>query len=62
MSFFGLLQVALIVLKLMGTIDWSWWWVWSPTMVGSVSFIGVLVLGIVLGVFDKPTRSGRLKL
>lgn len=26
----GLLQVALIVLKLCGVINWSWWWVLSP--------------------------------
>ena len=26
----GLLLVAFIVLKLTGTIAWSWWWVLSP--------------------------------
>ena len=26
----GLLGVAFIVLKLVGVIDWSWWWVTAP--------------------------------
>lgn len=29
-SFFGLLTIVFITLKLIGTIDWSWWWVLSP--------------------------------
>lgn len=28
----GLLQVALIMLKLCGVIDWSWWWVFAPSL------------------------------
>jgi hypothetical protein len=29
-GFFGLLTVALVVLKLTGFIDWSWWLVLAP--------------------------------
>lgn len=29
-SFFGLLTIVFITLKLIGTIDWSWLWVLSP--------------------------------
>lgn len=29
-SFIGLLQIVFIVLKLIGKIDWSWWWVLAP--------------------------------
>ena len=43
----GLLQVALIVLKLIGKISWSWFWVLSPTWIGTVLFV-VLVIIIVL--------------
>ena len=32
-SFDSLLQIAFIVLKLCGTINWSWWWVLSPTWI-----------------------------
>lgn len=43
----GLLQVALIVLKLIGKISWSWFWVLSPTWISTVLFV-VLVIIIVL--------------
>lgn len=26
----GLLGVVFVTLKLIGTIDWSWWWVTAP--------------------------------
>ncbi len=35
---FGLLGIVFVVLKLLGVIDWSWWWVtapfWLPTAIG----------------------------
>lgn len=37
----GLLGVAFVVLKLMGYINWSWWWVTIP-------FWGGLGVGLVL--------------
>lgn len=30
LDLFGTLGVVFIVLKLVGVIDWSWWWVLSP--------------------------------
>ena len=32
-GFLGLLTIAFIVLKLCAVIDWSWWWVLSPTLI-----------------------------
>ena len=29
-GFTGLLTIVFIILKLIGKIDWSWWWVLSP--------------------------------
>jgi hypothetical protein len=44
----GLLQVAFIVLKLLGKIDWSWVWVLAPTWasiaLGVVVFLAVLLI------------------
>lgn len=37
----GLLGVAFVVLKLLGYINWSWWWVTAP-------FWGPLALVLVL--------------
>ena len=40
----GLLQVAFIVLKLCHVIDWSWFWVLFPTILG----IGILALVLII--------------
>ena len=42
----GVLGVVFIVLKLVGVIDWSWWWVLSPFWI-----IFLLTILIVLGVY-----------
>lgn len=42
----GLLQVAFIVLKLCGVINWSWWWVLCPSWIT----VGILLIGLVAAV------------
>lgn len=32
-GFIGLLTIAFVVLKLTHVIDWSWWWVLSPSLI-----------------------------
>lgn len=50
----GLLGVAFIVLKLAGTIDWSWVWVlapfWVPLAIGGAIFIVAALVAIVKAV------------
>ena len=45
-GFCGLLTIVFIVLKLVGVINWSWFWVLSP-MIFSIS-LTILILLIVL--------------
>ena len=45
-GFTGLLTIIFITLKLLGKIDWSWWWVLSPLWIGAV--LVLLVFGFVL--------------
>lgn len=47
-SFFGMLAIVFIALKLMGHITWSWWWVLSPLWLPTVSALGIMVTGYVL--------------
>ena len=51
-GFCGALAIAFIVLKLMGIIAWSWWWVlaplWAPLAV-------VLVIAAILGLISVLT-------
>ncbi len=41
----SVLTVIFIVLKLVGVIDWSWWWVFSPILIDFViAIIEVVIL------------------
>lgn len=50
-GFAGLLQIAFIVLKLCGIIEWSWWWVLTPTW-ASITF-AVILLAVLVWLDDK---------
>jgi hypothetical protein len=53
-GFAGLLTVAFIVLKLMGVIAWSWWWVLSPIWISFLLLVAILiVIGILFLFFKK---------
>ena len=49
-GFVGLLTIVFIVLKLLGKITWSWWWVLSPLWI-SAAFVILIVLGFLLWAF-----------
>lgn len=42
-SFFTLLGLIFITLKLCGVITWSWWWVTAPLW-GGFALLGALIL------------------
>ena len=46
-GFFGLLQVALILLKLTGHITISWLWVFAPTIV-SIGITLLIIFAVIL--------------
>lgn len=61
-GFAGLLTIVFIVLKLIGEISWSWWWVLSPLWISWVIGLFVLaVIGIVLGIVALFDRSADRK-
>lgn len=43
-GFTGLLTIVFIVLKLIGKIDWSWWWVLSPIWIVTILAFGIALL------------------
>lgn len=53
-GFIGLLTIVFITLKLVGVIDWSWWWVLSPVW---ISFIGLLLLVAILATYAELTKK-----
>jgi hypothetical protein len=45
----GATFIVFLVLKLLGKIDWSWWWVISPLWIPlSIVLIILAVIGIIL--------------
>lgn len=46
-GFTGLLTIVFIVLKLLGVIAWSWWWVLSPIWISFALIITVIVIVLV---------------
>jgi len=52
-GFCGILTIVFIVLKLVGTISWSWWWILSPIWIPWMIVLAILlVVGIVYGILS----------
>lgn len=47
-SFFGLLQVVFIALKVAKVINWSWWLVFLPTWIDLGICLIVIIIAIVI--------------
>ena len=43
-GFVGLLTIVFIVLKLIGKITWSWWWVLSPIWITAIIVVAILLI------------------
>lgn len=52
-GFAGLLTIVFITLKLIGKIDWSWWWVLSPLWIGFGLVVTVLLGVCAFALFKK---------
>lgn len=42
-----ILTIIFVVLKLVNVIDWSWWWVFSPTLISTGLSI-LIIIGVVI--------------
>lgn len=49
LGLYDVLAVVFIVLKLIGVIDWSWWWVLAPVW---IPVIIVVIAYIVISIVD----------
>jgi len=44
----GILGIVFVVLKLVGTITWSWWWVLAPFWGGiTIAVVLMVIVGII---------------
>jgi len=48
MSATGLLQVALIILKILDVINWTWFWVLAPSWITILLVIVLFILKVIL--------------
>lgn len=46
-GFVGVLTIVFIVLKLLGKIAWSWWWVLSPIWISAIVVILFLIIDFI---------------
>lgn len=62
-SFFNLLFLTFLVLKLTHVINWSWWWVTAPLWipVGIVLGIGLIILIVAIIAAGVKSRDDRWK-
>ena len=51
------LTLIFVVLKLVGVIDWSWWWVVSPTLI-STGLAILLIVGYVIYALHENKKYG----
>lgn len=52
----GLLGVAFVVLKLLGVINWSWWWVTLPFWGGLALVFGIIGVFLLFSVIQEMRR------
>ena len=53
LGFLEPLQIVFIVLKLIGTIQWSWWWVLAPTLIPLAVVMVACVIYLVIALVAK---------
>lgn len=56
----GLLTVLTIVfvtLKLVGVIDWSWWWVLAPTWIPVVIVVAIFAVILIASALDRGSKQ-----
>lgn len=53
-GFSGALTIAFVILKLLGKISWSWWWVISPLWISwSIALILATILIVIKVIVDR---------
>jgi TRAP-type C4-dicarboxylate transport system permease small subunit len=58
-SFFGLLTIVFITLKLIGTIDWSWLWVLSPIWIPFALVFLILLIQLIIAAFGSVNDKNK---
>jgi len=49
----AILTGIFVTLKLLGHIDWSWWWVLAPVWIPWAAMISIVVIGLLIAMRFK---------
>ena len=60
-GFVGLLTIVLVVLKALGYITWSWWWVFSPLWISAIAGVCIVVLCMIIAFFIVKNENKEFK-
>lgn len=52
-GFVGLLTILFIALKLLGVINWSWWWVLAPIWISTVVVLVILLIILLVWILKR---------
>jgi len=55
-GFVGVLTIVFITLKLIGYIDWSWWWVLSPLWISAATAISIIAIMLIITILVEFFR------
>lgn len=58
LGFFSLLTIVFVIAKLVGWVNWSWWIVATPMIVGVVLWILLFLLLVVLKANEVRDNNG----
>ena len=53
LSLAGVLTLIFVVLKLVGIINWSWWWVLSPVLIETCISLLILAGFCIYGIYEN---------
>ena len=48
MIFTEILTIVFVVLKLIGKIDWSWWFVLLPEIIASAFYVLIVIVSVIV--------------
>lgn len=48
----SVLTIIFVVLKLVGVIDWSWWWVLAPTWISVILWLICVVILVIYEIHE----------
>ena len=63
LSFFGIVAIVFIILKLTGTINWSWLWVLSPLWIGLILCVVIVAVVLIVmknKIWNKHNRKWKM--